>query len=181
MYTTISQIEYYLGIEFDTAFHNQVEEWISEIEVYINNLTRTKFEADETDQEYYYDGNNRDILFIDDFISVSSVELGDWDGTNMQVIEPVIAPNRIPKYKLVYNCFTKGVQNVKIIGRQGYSETAPKDIQRAATILTAGVIHKEGAKEKESLGDYSVSYKSERGISDFENALKIINAYQKNV
>jgi len=181
MYTTISQIENYLGIEFNVAFHTQVEEWISEIETYINNLTRTKFEADETDQEYYYDGNNKDVLFIDDFISISSVELGDWDGTNMQAIEPVIAPNRIPKYKLVYNYFTKGVQNVKIIGKKGYSETPPKDIQKAATILTAGIIDKEGAKQQESLGDYSVSYKSEKGISDFENALKTIKAYQKNV
>ena len=180
MYTNQTNIEKYLDVDLSDK-SSQISEWIEEVDKYIDTITRTKFEADEESQDYYYDGNGKDILFIDDFISVDSVELGDEKGENMEVIEAIVAPKRVPIYKLIYNYFTRGTQNVKVIGKRGYSESAPDDIKRAATILTAGMVQNNAVKNQEKIGDYSVSYLRENGLADASEAMKILKAYQKNV
>lgn len=173
-YTSRELIENYLGYDIDSGFYDQIDEWIEEVEKYIDNLARTTFVAEQG--EYYYDGKDTDLLLIDDFTSIDSVELDDEE------IEAEGYPKNTPYYGIYYEDeFDEGIQNVKVTGKKGFSDSVPKDIQKAATILASGLIKKEGSVQQERLGDYTVQYKEDSGITDFDNALNIIKSYQKQI
>ena len=172
MYTTFEKVNNYLEEDLTTK-QTEVEEWIEEITQYINTITGTNFNASQGSK--YYDGNNRQILHIDDFVSVDTVEL---DG---EVIDVEI-PSKSPITRIRYeDYFLEGFENVKVTGLIGYSQDTPKDIERAATIMVAGVINKDGDVTRERIGDYQVQYKDKKALADYENALKIVKMYKKTV
>jgi hypothetical protein len=72
---------------------------------------------------------------------------------------------------------------IYVKGRWGYSEEAPADIENVATVLVAGIINyswnAEGEIASESIGQYSVSYKTEKQWTDFERVPETLNSYTK--
>lgn len=174
MYTTIEQIEDYLNIDIASSFEDSVEEWIKQATDYIDNKTQTNFEASSGSR--FYDGEGSSLLYIDDFTEIEKVKV---DGEEVDVIVGKSTP--IYKIKREDKVFPKGFDNVEVIGKVGYSEEPPKDIEMACTIIASGLIEKDGAKASESLEELSITYKDEKGLSDFRNALDIINSYRKNV
>jgi hypothetical protein len=181
-YTTKEQLENYLLITIDASFATQISDWIAKIEAYIDRTTGRSFKADSVDSARYYDGDGTDLIIIDDCASITSVTI---DGT---------APTTYYKYprnkpytsRLVLadgNRFTKGIQNVIVTGKWGYSTAVPADIEFAATVLVAGIINAnyktDGNKSSETIDNYTVSYKSDKQITDFEEAKKIIAGYHR--
>ena len=184
-YTTIDEVENYLLINIETSFQPQVVKWIEQVEKHIDQRTGRNFVADDEDTERKYDGDGTDKLLIDDFVSISKVEI---DETEIDSEDYYFYPanseckNRI---ELDASLFSKGRQNVKITGKWGYSVAVPDDIMFAATVLVSGIINfsnqAEGEVRTMSIGSYSVTYKDKQEWQDFERVADILKGYKKFV
>jgi len=184
-YTTRQKIENYLLITIDSSFYDQVEEWISEIEAYIDKITGRNFVADSIATAKKYDGDGTSSLLIDDAVAITEVKIG----TDVFVINDdyVIYPaNELPKTKIkligsVFPCTP--IQDISIKGKWGYSISVPKDIQTVATVLVAGMINyslnADGEVASETIGRYTVSYKDEKQWQDFERIDNVLEMYKK--
>lgn len=188
-YTTRQEIENYLLITIDSSFYAQVENWIAEIEKYIDKKTGRNFVADSVASEKVYDGYNEPTLVIDDCVDVTEVKIGDDDALVEGSDEDyVLYPaNDLPKtrIKLIGSLFPSGDQNVHVTGKWGYSAAVPDDIKMIATVLVAGIINyslnAEGEVQSMSIGRYSVTYKSEKQWQDFDRIAEVIKYYKKYV
>jgi hypothetical protein len=180
-YTSRQLIENYLLITVDPSFYAQVNEWIGEIEKYIDNKTGRNFVADTVATAKLYDGDNSQTLLIDDAVSITGIEI---DGEALTTDEYYLYPaNNTPKRKIVLTGrrFTRGKQNIEVTAKWGYSVTVPDDITHAATILVAGIIKIADTTKNvrtESIGNYSVTY-SDAGWDDFKRANGILESYIK--
>lgn len=186
-YTTISAVENYTLKEIDPAFQPQVTEWITGVSLAMDQEANRTLVAEDTDSELFFDGTGKTALAIDDYVTITSVEVGDVYGENFAAITdfvkyPAVAPfRRLIRREGYFDC---GIQNVKVTGRAGYFAALPEDIKFAATVLVAGIINAQepGAsrKKSESIGNYSVSYTDEKGIADYKQALAIVAKYRRH-
>jgi hypothetical protein len=190
--TTKTNIERYLLVTIDSSFDAQITSWIAGIEEHMNKMTDRQLIADASDGTYYYDGSNRKVLVVDDFFSVTSVSLiskvydltSETDITDYVFTYPA---NATPIWRLEsdYYTFTQGRQNIKVVGRRGYADSAdiPEDLTFAATVLVSGIINaahnSKGEIKSESIGRYSVSYETAAQKADFDTANAIIKSYRR--
>jgi hypothetical protein len=190
-YTTIGQIQNYLLTDIDLAFQTQVNDWIAQVEKYIDQKTGRNFVADATDSIRSYDGNGISELLIDDCVSITKIEIRSTDGEVLEddlvagtdyFLEP---SNETPKnqIRLYGYIFSKGIQNIKITGKWGFSSTVPADIMTAATVLVANIINfsnqSDGEIQSMAVGRYTVSFKDKKQIEDFEQVEEILDSYKK--
>lgn len=192
-YTTRLAIENYLLITVDETFWTQVDEFIQFVEEYIDRETgRGTFvaELDGSDQMVsearVFNGSGNRILEIDDAIEVDTVAEGTDPATDYDDDEWITVPaNKTPKTRieLLSGHFPRGRQNITVTAKWGYSETVPMDLKLAATVLVAGIIQtsngSEGDIQSETIGRYSVTYKTGKETSDFETALATIKGYKR--
>lgn len=186
-YTTIAAVENYTGKAIASSLQMQVTEWITGVSRFMDQEANRVLVADATASTLYFDGNGSSCLLIDDFVTIESVEVGDEYGENFAAITdfvkyPAVAPHR----KLIRRegVFDYGIQNVKVTGRAGYFVELPEDIKLAATVIVAGVVNAQqpgsDRKKSESIGNYSVSYSSDKGIADYKQALAVIAKYRRH-
>jgi len=191
-YTTRQEIENYLLITIDPTFYNQVDDWIEQIEAYIDSITGRNFKADTVDSIKYYDGDDTPNLIIDDLISLTELNIG---GNIMSPdTDPILADgdfilypaNKLPvtKIQMRGSYFPAYPQRcIKVTGKFGYSITPPKDVMTSATVLVAGIINyslnADGEVQSETIGRYSVTYKTEKQWQDFERVNTILDYYKK--
>jgi len=191
-YTTIEELENYVGVDIASTFESQMENWIEGISRYMDNITNRKLVADavgsgEEYEEKAYDGDGETYLMIDDCQEITSLEIGDVYGENLVATTNYIKfPRYTPHRRIVlkdYGIFTSGIQNVVIKGRFGFFNTLPKDIQFACTVLVAGIINSQNkgndVKKSESIGEYSVTYTDDKGVTDYNRAIEILSSYRK--
>jgi hypothetical protein len=191
-YTDKTALENYLGIAVVNSFESQLEDWISGISRYMDNITNRKLVADvigsgEDYEERAYDGNGETYLMIDDCQEIISLEIGDVYGENLVATTNYIKfPRYTPHRRIVlkdYGIFTSGIQNVVIKGCFGFFSELPKDIQFACTVLVAGIINSQNkgndVKKSESIGEYSVTYTDDKGVTDYNRAVEILSSYRK--
>lgn len=196
-YTSETKVENYILQNIDSTFSSQIEKWIEAAEAYIDNLTGRNFIADSSASARLYDGDDSPELLIDDAVEVTKVEVGQDDygssfeevsasGSDRYFLEPAnYSADSVPIMKIVLRArnFPEGHQNNRITAKWGYSASVPADIEFAATVLVAGICNaqrkdtKEIASEK--IGNYSVSYASEKEKNDFEQAKNILDKYVK--
>jgi len=178
-YCAKSDIENYLLQTIDSSFDAQVNKWISQIEAYIDRYCNRNFIAETGIKKY--DGNGKKSILVDDFVTVTRLTIDDTD-IDDYYIYPANSERKYEIY-LVNDIFSRGHQNIEIEAKWGYSATVPDDIRLAATILVAGIIlfsnNLSQQKRSESLGDYTVSYKDDRGWQDFDRAKNILDSYRK--
>ncbi len=193
-YTTRQRIENYLLITIDAGFYDQIDEWIEEIEAYIEQQTGRIFVAEAAGAETTrrFDGDNTCKLLIDDAIAITEIKLSD-DSDALETTDFVTYPlnaqslaKKVPisMVKLIAGIFPSyPPQSISIKARWGYSEAVPADIRNAATVLVAGIINyswnAEGEVKSESIGRYSVTYKDEKQWSDFERLESVLQSYAK--
>jgi hypothetical protein len=195
-YTTKTKIENYTLTEIDISFNDQIDTWIEAIENYIDKVTGRNFIADTSASERLFNGNGSRNLPIDDCISVTKVEKGNNSyGDSFREIDEEVAggyyllPENysekglpIDMIHLRGSLWNKGLKNHRITAKWGYSEEVPKDIEFATTVFVNGIINKtnvtKGDISSEKIGDYSVSYKSEKEKSDYIRALEILEKYK---
>jgi len=195
-YTTKSKIENYLAIDIDSSFADQISDWISAVESYINNYTGRKdgFENSAASVRYF-DGNGETEIDIDEFTSLSSVEILEANGDDVEWAlteglenDYITYPyNKTPQYRLILTpnasvgAWYKGKKRIKVKGVWGHSTSVPADIELVTTMLVASIIEKglKGGKVKtESLGDYSVTYADINETAQAIGVKKILDAYK---
>lgn len=176
MYIDKSAISDYLLITIDGSMDTTIDNWITAAQNYVEKYTGRKFEA--TDEETrYYDGPGGRTLYIDDFVTLTSAQTLEIDGSTVDETLTVntdyfIYPlNDAPKHILKITpesgigSWPKGKKRIKIIGDFGYSNSVPEDIKLAVTQLVSHIVNVgrqggEGGVAAESLGDYSVTFGS---------------------
>jgi hypothetical protein len=150
-YTTKEKIENYLLTEIDASFDTQVNDWIVAMENYIDKITGRSFKADTVNSDRYFNGNGKREIWIDECISINTVNVYDVDGdliyTFVKDTDYVVYPyNALPIRKLIlkstcYGHFTSGTKNVIINAKWGNTAAVPEPITLAATILVGGIIN----------------------------------------
>ena len=180
-YTDKTTLENYVLKTIDASFNTQIDAWIEAIETFIDRLTGRNFIADTVASERVYDGNGKIEILIDDCVDIDKVEVDDTEivAANFHAYPA----NTVRKYKIktLGDVFSRGDQNVTITGKWGYSAAVPADVKLAATILLAGILQfSDKATRSETIGNYSVSYDSDKGWQDFNQANKILQSYKKH-
>jgi len=172
-YTTEAKIENYLMTDIDPSFSSQVSSWITAAENYIDKYTGKSFEG--TTETRYFDGNGKTEIIIDDFTSLTAVEILEVNGEDVKYTlteglddDYILYPyNETPYYKLIMvassqiGVWLTGPKRIKLTGVWGHSATVPEDIELVATMLVADIIKQgrdSGKITNETLGDYSVTY-----------------------
>ncbi len=169
MYTTINNIKALKLIEIDSDFEPQIIKFIESAEKYIDNYTNRTFETIEGVR--LYSGNGYRTLNINDATEVTKVEIGGYYGDDFKEETDIILlpanyeEDGIP-IRAIYlkeNWFPKGIHNVRVTGKFGYSDEAPADIREATTRLVSLMINygTQGNLEgvtSEKIGDYAVTY-----------------------
>lgn len=182
-YCTKTDLENYTLRTIDVSFNSQITAWIEQIEKYIDRYTGRNFLGDTTSSEKVYDGNNSQTLLVDDYVTLTKVEVNDVEIPTVSIYSYPV--NTEQKYKIHLDgyIFTYGHQNITITAKWGYSSSVPADIRLAATILLAGIIaYADSAgkqKKSESIGSYNVSYESDKGWQDFSHAKDILDSYRR--
>lgn len=184
-YTTITKLENYTLQEISAGFEDQVEEWIEAVSADIENYTKRVFIS--TTEDRLFDGNGKRTLWIDDAQEINTIEMArEYYGETFTELENYITtPNNekpITRVELKTTWFYKGKQNIKINAEWGYSQTAPKDIEFATTVMVAGIINSNQNFEgigAESIGDYSITYKDDKQLQDYKKAISILDSYTK--
>jgi hypothetical protein len=184
--TTKVEVENYLLTAIDPSFDAQFSLWVSVIQEYINSMTNRKVVESDTPVTFKYDGNNSNIIFIDDFRTITEVKVND---TIVDADSDVAKPHDLGYYnqlrKGTTGIWSKGLGNIEVTGKAGmYAEDAiPQDIRFACTVLVAGIVQTSSGENKEiqseTIGRYSVSYKTDAQKVDYKNALEIIKSYRR--
>ncbi len=190
-YTSIAAIQNYLLTDITANFQPQVVKWIEQIEKYIDNQTGRNFLADSTDSVKCYDGDGTSELHIDDCISISKIEICNTEGEVIEddlvagedyFLEPA---NDLPKthIRLYGHIFTKGIQNIKITAKWGYSAAVPDDIVFAATVLVSNIINysntSDGEVQSITMGKVTMSFRDPAKRDDYNKVDDILDSYVK--
>ncbi len=190
-YTSRQEVENYLLITIDPSFYDQVETWIGEVEDYIDQQTGRNFKADSVDSAKNYDGDGSNELLIDDCISVSGITIKSTDGTVLYddlvagedyFLEP---SNELPKnsIRLYGYKFARGIQNIEVEAKWGYSAIVPPNIKFAATVLLANIINYSNTSERElqslTAGKVSMTFRQKDKIDDYQKVEEILDSYKK--
>ena len=193
-YTIKSQIETFLGITID----ENIDYIINSAEKYIDNFTGRNFVADTEASARLYNGNNSQNLLIDDCIEVTKVEIGNDQygdsftevvvNTGVKVLPINNLVKKLPFWKihLRSNVFGAGLGNQQITAKWGYTKVAPDDIIWVAIFLSASIYKlgsggNVGGVSGEKIGEYSVSFKSEQEMADFNKATGILDNYKERI
>lgn len=182
--TTIENVENYLLITVEESFKPNVTKFIEAVTAYIERYTGRTFSYDAEATEKIYDGTGSSELFIDDAVEITEVKIGD---TVLDEDDFVLYPsNRLPKTRIIlpYKKFYEGAQNITVTAKWGYGEAIPADLEFAATVMVAGIINAsnshEGEVQSETIGQYSVTYKTgSTQEHDFKNAKSILKLYRR--
>lgn len=187
-YTTIAKVEAYTLKDIGSSFETNVSAWITSISRFIDQYCNRTIVASGSDTEKYYDGEGKEYVSIDECQSITTVELGDRYGDNLSAVTdyikyPATAPHRALILKS--GVFTGGIQNVKVTADFGYAASTPEDIEFAATVLVAGIINAQDpnaqGKKSERIGNYQVTYTDDKGITDFNRAMAILDSHKRYV
>jgi hypothetical protein len=186
--TTIEKIEDYSLIDIEESFEPTVQQYIDAVTAYIERYTGRTFtyDAEAEATARIYDGTNSGELFIDDAVEITEVKIKD---TVLDEDDFVLYPaNRLPKTRIIlpYKLFTSGNQNITVTAKWGYGETIPADLALAATVMVAGIINtqnqSEGEVQSETIGRYSVTYKTGSSQEhDFQSAKSILKMYRRMI
>lgn len=187
MITTKTEIENYLLTNIDTSFDTQVALWIKAIETYINTLANRKVVAEDTENTYRYTGSGAETVFIDDFLTISEVKVNGSVVDNTSYVALPFNEGYVNKLKYagggIWSRINEG--DIEITGRRGMFDknSVPEDLRFSATVLVAGIIQSSSNENKEiqseTVGRYTVSYKTDTQKMDYRNAIEIIKSYRR--
>lgn len=185
-YTTEELIAAYLGVTIPAG---DADTYILAAQAYIDQVTGRNFKADTTATARVYDGNNTQLLLIDDCVEIETVEIGSnaFGDSFLETTRYVTMPaNELPlrKIGLRDQYFIEGAQNMRITAKWGYSVDVPADISQAATVLASGMYYENkgqntGAIKSEKIGTYQVSYADNGGFNDLQAADATLATYKR--
>jgi hypothetical protein len=198
-YTTRQKVEQYLNADL-SAVSSEVGNWITAAEKIINAYLGYSFASSNSDK--YYD-LREDIIFTDRFTGTPTVVIYNSDGSIYKTLteglgndftcQPynegyfdriVFLKNPLMFENLIMDEGDNEVtyKQVKVTANFGAGATVPEDIALACTMIVAGIAEKRlkgGNPSSESLGDYSITYKSIEGSSEFSSIKAILDSYKQ--
>lgn len=198
-YCTKTDIENYLQIGIDDSLDSQITAWIASATAWINRYTDRQFEAAAAIRKY--DGNGKDSLVVDDFLSLSAIWFVSNDATSdnnsrQQTVSSFLKyqnsdPNKTPYNKLVISPYASstiefpiGYQNVWVHGVFGYTAEVPADISLVCTKLVASVVKvgKDDGMAQFAEADLSISYISFDKLVNMDVGVKeVLDWYKKKM
>ncbi|MDD5068484.1 MAG: hypothetical protein PHN89_02710 [Candidatus Pacebacteria bacterium] len=190
-YTTIEKVENYLLTEIAENFEYQITDWMIQVEDMIDQRTGRNFVADAAATEKSYDGDGSNELLIDDCVDITKLEILTTDGETVyddlvKDVDYFLEPsNELPKQSIrLYGYrFIKGIQNIKVTAKWGYSAAPPSSIVFAATVLLSNIINYSNQSQGEintlNVGACSVSFKDQAKRDDFERVEEILESFIK--
>lgn len=182
-YTTKEAVENYILKTIDDGFDVQLTEWIKAMSNYIENVTKRRIFR-STPETFKYDGDGSSLLVISDCNTITEVKVDD----TVMVLDTdyfTYPKNKGYTSRIVLDGwrFTKGLSNVSVTAKQGMSATLPSDIKFACTVLVAGIINNQLFNDKkgttERIGGYSISYKDDQQVKDYQEANRILDGYKR--
>jgi hypothetical protein len=187
MITTKVEIENYLITTIDASFNSQIDLWISAMQEYIHTLANRKVVADDATSVNLYTGNNAPTLFIDDFLTITQLKYG---GDIVDSADYVAKPFNLPfknqlKWLTGATWYKYKEGDIEVTGRRGMYDKAniPEDIRWACMILVAGIVQSSSNDNKniqsETIGRYTVAYKTDTQKMDYKNAIEIARSYRR--
>jgi len=185
-YTNRGQIQNYMLHGIKDYFESQIDEWIAQMEAYVESQTGRVFIADTEASERIYDGDGGLNLFLDECVEITKVTI---DGVEVDSGDYLTYPaNEFPKTRIKLKndagllFTTEDEQNVKIEAKWGHSVLCPADISFATTVLVVGIINfageMPGEVKTEKIGDYQISYKDKSDWQDMETVKAILERYK---
>jgi len=174
-YTTESKIENYLQVDIDDSISAYVIDWINWVSRAIDNYCKTTFEAAIATK--YYDTAGKTRLFIDDCVSITTLEFLDENGNNEATLTEnsdfwLYPLNNMTKTEVRLDPYGRrgnfliGSKRLKITGNFGVDLTVPADIEMVATQMVGDLIKQISGEAKEvtaeTLGDRSITYNNVR-------------------
>lgn len=152
----ISAIALGMGVSLPTSVLGTAIQQ-SVLDSVIENITRKTHRTwVVTSAERYYDGNNTGQIEVDEFVSLTSVELIGWFGistglslSNVIAIERPTFPNTkiqiyrgsLPAlYRVWVDRFPSGRSNIKTVASWGYATTIPADLWLGVAYQAAGIL-----------------------------------------
>jgi len=180
-YCTKAQIEDYLLVDIVDDFEGRVDEWIAQMEKYVEQETGRIFIADSEANERVYDGEGGLNLFLEESVEITKVTIDDVEVASDDYL--TYPANEMPKTRIKLKddsglLFTKGEQNIEIEGKWGYSVACPADVSFATMIFVVGIVNfsgeMEGEVKTEKIGGYQVTFKDKTSWQDLERAKEIL-------
>jgi len=172
-YTTVSAVKAELGVT-STSDDGLLSALITQASRRIDALCARRFYTPTADETRVFDlpADVRGDLWLDeDLYSLTSVVNGD--GTTIAADTYVLLPaNKTPKYALRlraargvvwrYNATGDSEQVIQVVGKWGYSASAPDAVQRVCRAIVKHWYTRraDSAIQSTSIGDYSVTYAS---------------------
>lgn len=185
-YTTKEDIENYILKNIDDAFDGQLGDWIKAMSNYIENTTKRRIYR-STAETFKYDGDGSDLMIIGDCNNITEVKL-DGNVLTRDVDYTTYPKNKsyISRIALIDGLrFTKGINNIEVTAIQSMTNSLPVDIKFACTVLVAGILNSQMYNDKkgttERIGNYSITYKDDQQIKDFEQVKQILAGYTRIV
>jgi hypothetical protein len=190
-YITEGDLEKFILQDIDATFSTWITSVIEIVEDYIDNYCGTNFK-DQGSQTKYYNGSGTEELIIDNFQTITSVQILDSNGT---VIE-----NLTENSDYWASPYNSGIQNklvltganltsvwpdrhhsVKVVGTFGY-DSVPTPVKLAGIQLCAKIINeglRGGQVKSENLGSYRVEYKEINETMESLGIKEILNQYRE--
>lgn len=198
-YTTKTKVEDFLNTTISMT-DEKFDDFIEAVEIYIDNFTGRNFIADSEASVRVYNGDSSQNLRIDDCVEITKVEVGSglWGDLHEEIgitgedryysLPFNYQLDKVPINEIILRAryWIAGLGNHKITAKWGWSEAVPSDISWASTFLVAS-IYKQGQGgnmagiQAEKIGEYSVTFQDGNEMSDFKNALVILNKYKRYV
>jgi len=198
-YTTSTKVQNHLNLSsIDNAA--AMTDAIDAATAIVEGYTGRKFgEASSTDEEErIFNGMNGPEQCIDDCIEISKVErstdrYGDsWEeisegGLDGYFVQPNNYEEKGIPVRILHlrsrNWF-EGVGNVRVTAKYIFRDGVPADVAMAATMIAASLYManrggSSGNTKSESIGNYSVTYKTEAEKNSIIKVQNILNAYKK--
>ena len=199
-YATEEDIENFIQVDVDVAALGQqtFENWQIWVEKFIDDYTGQDFKV-AADETLYLDGSGRRDIYLPKFpvISITGIEILDANNTwKAQVRSEYLPPdsgyeNLKNKGQIIFDSnqvttsdpgiFRKGTQNIKIIGKFGFT-TPPADINFAAAFLVGEIINHvyqhPSEVESERLGQYQVKYLVQEKTVSNKDVREILDKYK---
>lgn len=173
-YTDKGRIQRFLNVDIANSYDTQIDDWIAEVQSWIDDYCGKTFEAVTEDR--HYDGDGTKELIVDGFVDGTitelsilnvngSVEATLTEGHDEDFIAYPLNSNEKHLIRLTANAsrsvFPSRKRGVKITADFGYSATVPNQIRMVATKLVATLVEKglKGGKLSEvQLGDYRAKF-----------------------
>lgn len=192
MYITEGDLENMILQDIDASYSTWIAAVIAFVEAYVDKYCGTYYSTTTGAATKYYDGSGTEELQIDEFESITSVEVLNADGSVIATLTENSDFWTYPLNLTVKNTiklsgvgaiseFPDQARAVKVVGSFGLS-SVPAPIKLAAIQLAAKVINnglRGGQVSSENLGSYSISYEKVDESADALGIKDILNMYRE--